>query len=70
MTHANVCARDGCGRALRPNQPYTYREVIAMEQVSRTGGAGPLKAKEYTGRVFCGDCAVAQPAVDLFGAAR
>lgn len=68
MTAINVCA--GCDRALRPNQPYTYKEVTGMEQVTRTGGAGLLKAKRYTGRVFCGDCAVAQPAVDLFGVER
>jgi hypothetical protein len=56
-----VCAGP-CGRAIRPGQPYTYREITALEQVTRTGaGGGVLKLKTYTGRVFCTECATPFP---------
>jgi hypothetical protein len=59
MRDYNLC--DGCGKAIRPNQPYTYREITALEQVSRTGASGVLKKKEYTGKVFCAECASPHP---------
>lgn len=49
----------GCGAPLRPAEPYTWREIAALEQVSRTGGATTrLRQKVYTGRVFCNACAL------------
>jgi hypothetical protein len=59
-----LCA--GCGLGLRPNQPHTYREVVALERVSNTGATTPtLRRKRYTGLVFCPACANPPPAATL-----
>lgn len=52
-----LCAK--CGMALRPDQPYSWREITAMEQVSRSGGTtSRFRHKQYTGRQFCNECAL------------
>lgn len=52
---AGLC--DTCGAPVRPDEPYSGREISAFEQVSRTGGTLPrLKHKTYTGKVLCPAC--------------
>jgi len=51
-----LCA--GCGKGLRPGQVDTWREFIALEQV---GSKVRTRAKRYTGRVFCMECALPPP---------
>ena len=58
MTDVILCAK--CGRGLRPGQTGTWREFLALEQVG-TKSARTIR-KEYTGRTFCGECAMPPPA--------
>ena len=67
MTDVLLCAE--CSRAVRPGQAYTFREVVAWEEINRRGGPGNLKQKRYTGKVLCLECGGAPPpGSDLFGA--
>ncbi len=66
MVYVILC--DGCNKAVRPNQVYTFREITAWEEINRRGGPGKLKHKVYTGKVLCVDCGSPAPAGDLFGA--
>ena len=53
MPDVLLCA--GCGKGLRPGQVGTWREFTALESV---GGGGRVRAKRYTGRVLCAECAL------------
>lgn len=46
-----LCA--GCRIALHPEQRYTWREFVALEQQS---SSRRVARKTYTGRVFCPAC--------------
>ena len=65
MVYVILC--DGCNKAVRPNQAYTFRQVTGWEEVNRRGGPGNLKKKQYTGKVLCVECGDPTPP-DLFGA--
>lgn len=54
VTVGGLC--DKCGVAIKPGRAYSYREVTGFEEVSRTGGAGRLAERQYTGRVRCRTC--------------
>jgi hypothetical protein len=56
---AGLCVT--CGAPVSPDQPYSFRELTGVEQVTRTGGAGTLRQKKYTGRVYCRDHGVPTP---------
>ncbi len=66
MAYVILC--HDCGKAVRPNQAYTFRQVTGWEEVNRRGGPGPLKQKVYTGAVLCVACGSPNPTGDLFGA--
>lgn len=51
---AGIC--EGCGVAVRRDAPYTFRQVQGWEKVSKSGGAGPVSDRTYTGSVRCTDC--------------
>lgn len=51
---AGVCIH--CGIAIKPGQAYTYRKIIAWEEVPRSGSRGRLTEVEVTGEVACKGC--------------
>ena len=54
MPDVILCAE--CGRGLRPGQVGTWAEFVALEAVG--GRSGRMRAKRYTGRVLCAECAL------------
>ena len=46
-----------CGEPVKPGQVYTYREIVAWEEVPRSGSRGRLTQVNTTGRVACRTCA-------------
>ena len=51
---AGVCAH--CGIAIQPGQKYTYRQIVAWEEIPKSGTRGKLTDVETTGRVACRTC--------------
>ncbi len=51
---AGVCAQ--CDTPVRPNEPYTYREVVGWEKIRKGGGANQIRWRQPTGRVLCPSC--------------
>ena len=56
MPDVLLCA--GCGKGLRPGQVGTWREIVALEAV---GSSARVRAKRYTGRILCMECALPPP---------
>lgn len=48
---------DGCGDAVDPSKPGTWREVTGLVQARKGGGAHGVKNQAPTGRYFCKFCA-------------
>lgn len=57
MSEVTLCSK--CGKGLRPGQAGTWREFTALEAVGSK--ARRIIAREYTGRTFCGECAMPPP---------
>lgn len=51
---AGVCMH--CGIALQPGQKYTFREIVAWEEIPKSGNRGRLEDVKTTGRVACRTC--------------
>ncbi len=62
MPDVLLCA--GCGRGLRPGQVGTWQEFTALEAVGTQSTR--IRAKRYTGRVFCAECALPPPTGSFF----
>lgn len=62
MPDVILCAE--CGKGLRPGQVGTWVEFVGLESVG--GRSSRLRAKRYTGRVFCAECALPPPTGSFF----
>ena len=62
MPDVILCAQ--CGRGLRPGQIGTWQEFTALEAVGSRSTR--IRAKRYTGRIFCAECALPPPTGSFF----